>query len=112
MFLASMNIKYIKTCLREVRIYLKNQEKIDKVLELLKAADCVLIGAGAGLSVDAGNDYMDKESFAQNYPELIPRGFQMKAQLMGYDLLPPELEWSYLARHITEARFQSPPQEV
>jgi NAD-dependent SIR2 family protein deacetylase len=36
----------------------------------------------------------------------------MKAQLMGYNLLPPELEWSYLARHITEARFQSPRQDV
>ncbi len=81
-------------------------------MKLLKVADCVLIGAGAGLSADADNDYLDKESFAQNYPELVKLGFQMKAQLMGYEVLPPDLEWSYLARHINEARFQSPPQQV
>ena len=88
------------------------KDKIHDVVNLLKTADCVLIGAGAGLSVDAGNDYMDKESFAQNYPELVKLGFQMKAQLMGYEVLPPDLEWSYLARHINEARFQPPPQQV
>ncbi len=88
------------------------KDKIHDVVNLLKTADCVLVGAGAGLSVDAGNDYMDKESFAQNYPELVKLGFQMKAQLMGYEVLPPDLEWSYLARHINEARFQPPPQQV
>ena len=88
------------------------KDKIHDVVNLLKTADCVLIGAGAGLSVDAGNDYMDKESFAQNYPELVKLGFQMKAELMGYEVLPPDLEWSYLARHINEARFQPPPQQV
>lgn len=87
-------------------------KKFQQVVELLKSADCILIGAGAGLSADAGNNYMDKESFAKNYPELVEHGFQFKAQLMGYDLLPPDLEWSYLARHIKEARFQDPPQEV
>lgn len=86
--------------------------KIEEVLKLLKTADCILIGAGAGLSADAGNNYMDKESFAKNYPELVKLGFQFKAQLMGYDLLPTDLEWSYLSRHINEARFQSPPQQV
>jgi len=91
---------------------MSEKEKIEKVMELLKNAECVLIGAGAGLSVDAGNDYMDKESFARNYPELVKLGFQFKAQLMGYEVLPPDLEWSYLARHINEARFQSPPQQV
>jgi NAD-dependent SIR2 family protein deacetylase len=72
----------------------------------------VLIGAGAGLSADAGNDYMDKNKFLKNYPELVALGFQFKAQLMGIHLLPPEFEWSYLARHINEARFQPPPQFV
>ena len=91
---------------------MEDQDKINKVVDLLENSDCVLIGAGAGLSADAGNDYTDKESFVKNYPELVKRGFQFKAQLMGYNLLPPELEWSYLARHITKARFQSPPQEV
>ncbi|MBY9020388.1 MAG: NAD-dependent protein deacetylase of SIR2 family [Candidatus Lokiarchaeota archaeon] len=88
------------------------EDKIQNVINLLRDADCVLIGAGAGLSVDAGNDYMNKKSFAQNYPELVKLGFQMKAQLMGYEVLPPDLEWSYLARHINEARFQPPPQQV
>ncbi|MHA1914295.1 MAG: SIR2 family NAD-dependent protein deacylase [Promethearchaeota archaeon] len=88
------------------------KEKIKIVSDLMADSECILIGAGAGLSVDAGNDYMDKEFFAKNYPELIKLGFQFKAQLMGFDLLPPELEWSYLARHITEARFQPPPQPI
>jgi NAD-dependent SIR2 family protein deacetylase len=86
--------------------------KIKQVMKLMEAANCVLIGAGAGLSVDAGNDYMDKDSFARKYPELVKLGFQFKAQLMGYEVLPPDLEWSYLARHINEARFQAPPQQV
>jgi NAD-dependent SIR2 family protein deacetylase len=55
------------------------EDKIQNVINLLRDADCVLIGAGAGLSVDAGNDYIDKKSFAQNYPELVKLGFQMKA---------------------------------
>jgi NAD-dependent SIR2 family protein deacetylase len=90
----------------------ENEKNMHKVVEFLKSADYVLIGAGAGLSADAGNDYMDKGSFAKNYPELVKLGFQFKAQLMGYEILPPDLEWSYLARHVSEARFQDPPQEV
>ena len=89
-----------------------DKENIVQAKRLLEEADCVLIGAGAGLSADAGNDYVDRKSFAKNYPELVKLGFHMKAQLMGYDLLPPDLEWSYLARHINEARFQPPPQQI
>ena len=51
------------------------KEKIKIVTDLLVDSECILIGAGAGLSVDAGNDYMDKEFFMKNYPELVKLGF-------------------------------------
>ena len=57
---------------------------IQKCVELIREADCVLIGAGSGITVDAGYNYADQEAFARDYPGMVKLGFRMKAELIGY----------------------------
>ena len=47
-----------------------NTENYLKIKELIKNADAILIGAGAGLSASAGIDYSE-ESFKKIFPELV-----------------------------------------
>lgn len=89
-----------------------NRESIKKCVELLKDAEKVVIGAGAGLSADAGLNYMDKEAFARDYPGLVKKGFNMKLELMGFYNWSPAEEWGYYAQHINEFRFLMPPHPV
>ncbi|MBW1799156.1 MAG: NAD-dependent protein deacetylase of SIR2 family [Deltaproteobacteria bacterium] len=88
------------------------KKDILKCCERLRNADKVLIGAGAGLSADAGLDYMDQDSFAKRFPALVKRGFRMKAELIGYTGWSPELMWGYTAVHVHDVRFQAPPHPV
>jgi NAD-dependent SIR2 family protein deacetylase len=74
------------------------------VHEWLATSGHVLIGAGAGLSVAAGIDYTDRVSFARDFPDLVRRGMSACYQLIGRRL-PPEVHWSYWARHVLDARF-------
>ncbi|MFH1116893.1 MAG: NAD-dependent protein deacetylase of SIR2 family, partial [Pseudomonadota bacterium] len=89
-----------------------NPDEIQRFVELLHDADCVLVGAGAGLSVDAGIDYTDTVSFARRFPALAKHGFRMKAELIGYTGWTPEVQWGYLSLHVNEVRFQPPPHLV
>ena len=89
-----------------------NRTDIETCLEYLRDADCVLIGAGAGLSMDAGIDYTDQVSFRKRFPALAQRGFRMKAELIGYTDWSPELQWGYLALHVNEVRFEAQPHPV
>jgi NAD-dependent SIR2 family protein deacetylase len=88
------------------------REYRERCSDLLRDADRVLIGAGSGLSVDAGIDYMDKVSFARRFPGLVKKGFRMKAELMGYTGWSPELQWGYLSVHVNDVRFQAPEHPV
>lgn len=78
---------------------------IHRCRALLETADAVLIAAGAGLSVDAGIDYMDTESFARDFPGMVQLGFRRRAELMGYSAWSPELKWGYLAANVNQVRF-------
>ena len=51
------------------------KDRILKVRDLLKEADYVLIGAGAGLSTAAGMEYSG-ESFEKNYREFIDKYYK------------------------------------
>lgn len=66
-------------------------EKVDRFVQMLDRADCILIGAGSGLSVDAGLDYFDKELFARKYPAMLQYGYTMSAQLKVFSASSPEL---------------------
>lgn len=83
-----------------------SQKEIKTCAGWLKGADCILVGAGAGLSADAGIDYTDPISFAKNYPALVKKGFQFKLQLMGYSDWSEAQKWGYYAQHVNEARFE------
>jgi NAD-dependent SIR2 family protein deacetylase len=80
-------------------------EKIHHFSDWLDASESVLIGAGAGLSADAGIDYTDEVSFARNYPELRKLGYRNKLMMMGVTDLAQELLMGYYLSHAAEVRF-------
>ena len=82
-----------------------SKQPIQRFFKWLTKTDAILIGAGAGLSADAGIDYNDEVSFAKKYPELHRMGFRSKYMMMGVGNLPQELHWGYLLQHIAEVRF-------
>ena len=74
-------------------LYLKIKEKI-------KESDCIVIGAGAGLSTSAGVNYGTKD-FAKLFPELVSKyGFTDMYTSSFYDFDTEEERWSYWAKHI------------
>lgn len=78
---------------------------IADVRRRLAEADHVLVAAGAGLSVAAGIDYADHESFARLFPALVRRGFHARYELIGYPGLPAPAHWGYWATHVSDIRF-------
>lgn len=54
------------------RLMTNLSEKINEIKELLKDADCILIGAGAGLSTSAGIDYAGEE-FQKEFTPFIKK---------------------------------------
>ena len=87
-------------------------EVVSRCCDLVQDADGILIGAGAGLSADAGLDYTDTARFARLFPAMLKRGFRMQAELIGYTGWSPEAQWGYLAIHVNEMRFKAPPHPV
>lgn len=89
--------------------YLK---QIDKFIAELKAADAVLIGAGAGLSASAGLTYSGKRFFKYfadfhakyGITDIYSGGFY------PYDTL--EEYWAWWSRHIFYNRYEQPPLTV
>ncbi|HEY3450579.1 MAG TPA: NAD-dependent protein deacetylase of SIR2 family [Myxococcales bacterium] len=84
----------------------------ERVAALLQAADHVLIGAGAGMSVDAGFDYTSEAQFVRRYPVLSKQGPRCRYHLFGYPWPSPAVQWGHIARHLEELRFGPPPDPV
>ena len=76
-----------------------------QIREWIGEADRVLIGAGAGLSADAGVDYTDEVAFARTFPALVKRGLRAPYQMIGYSGLPADVFWGYWLKHVDEVRF-------
>lgn len=93
-------------------VTLPDEAFIEALAERLDDADRVLIGAGAGLSVDAGIDYLDQEYFARRFPAMLQYGFTCQYEFMGDLDWSEELQWGYLADHVNAVRFQTPAQPV
>jgi NAD-dependent SIR2 family protein deacetylase len=89
-----------------------DKEQLKKVVMWIRHADSILIGAGSGLSADAGADYTDTKDFAEFFPGMVKRGFHMRAELIGYTAWPEALKWGYLAKHLNQIRFELPPAPV
>lgn len=77
-----------------------NTKNYLKIKELIKNADAIVIGAGAGLSASAGIDY-SKESFKKNFKELISAyGMTDMYTSSFYNFKAEEERWSYWVKHI------------
>lgn len=70
------------------------------IKELIDSADCVLIGAGAGLSTAAGINYGGEE-FRNNFGDFIKKyNFTDLYTSSFYDFDSQEEFWAYWAKHI------------
>lgn len=91
------------------RVHPLSPEIARRVADLLAAADHVLIAAGAGMSVDAGYDYVDQASFARRYPQAVRLGLRCRYDTFGYPWPSPAVQWGWIARHLEETRYAPPP---
>ena len=74
--------------------------KVKKIKELIKDADCILIGAGAGLSTAAGIEYSGKR-FTENFAEFIKKYHFTDMYTSGfYEFDTEEEKWAYWAKHM------------
>ena len=75
--------------------------------EQLAQADCVLIGAGAGLTTAAGIDYAG-DDFRREFGEWIVRyGFTDLYSAGFYPFETDEERWAYWAKHIWFGRYRT-----
>lgn len=75
-------------------------EKVSKINSLIKNADAILIGAGAGLSTAAGIEYSGKR-FEENFADFIDKyNFTDMYTSSFYNFKTEEEKWAYWARHI------------
>lgn len=75
-------------------------EKINKIRDLLKNADCILISAGAGLSTSAGINYAGEEFKKEFTPFIKKYHFTDLYSSSFYDFKTEEEKWAYFAKHI------------
>ena len=81
-------------------------DKVAELRRLIADADCVLIGAGAGLSAAAGLDYAG-EDFRREFREWIDRyGITDLYSSSFYPFKTEEERWAYWAKHIWFARYR------
>ena len=93
-------------------MYMEYRDRILKVRDLLKEADCVLIGAGAGLSAAAGMEYSG-ESFEKNYREFIDKyHFDDLYSASFYDFKTQEEKWAFFAKMIKLNRYNDKPLQL
>ena len=84
------------------------EEKIARVRALLRDADAVLIGAGAGLSTAAGIEYSGAR-FTENFQDFIERYGMTDMYSSGfYPFETEEEKWAYWSRHIRMNRYDAP----
>ena len=87
-------------------------EKIRRLEDVLKSADAVVIGAGAGLSTSAGLTYTG-ERMERYFPDFKKKyGFQdmYSGGFYPYDTL--EEHWAYWSRYIYINRYMNAPRPV
>ena len=69
------------------------RDEVRQIRQWVDEADRILIGAGGGLSADAGVDYTDEVDFAAKFPALVKRGLRCAYQMIGYSELEPAAFW-------------------
>lgn len=82
--------------------------RINKMKQLLKEADCILIGAGSGLSTAAGLKYSG-ENFQKNYKEFIQKyHFEDLYSASFYEFKTQEEKWAFFSKMILLNRYNKP----
>ena len=87
-------------------------EQINKLKEVLKNADAVLIGAGAGLSTSAGLTYSGTRFFKHFADFHAKYGITDMYSGGFYPYETPEEFWAWWSRHIWYNRYEQPPLTV
>lgn len=84
-------------------------DNIDKAKTLLREADSILIGAGAGLSAAAGLLYMDEPTFRSWFPLYAEKyGLRYIYEAAFFDFPTVEESFGYWANHIQTIRHRYP----
>ncbi len=84
------------------------EERLEQAKAAIEHADCVLLGAGAGLSDAAGLTYSGKR-FEDNFADFIKRyGMTDMYSSAFYPFQTEEERWAYWARHIAVNRYNTP----
>ncbi len=86
--------------------------QINRLKAALENVDCIIIGAGAGLSTSAGFTYSGerfRKTFGDfeakyNFHDMYSGGF--------YPYSTPEEHWAYWSRYVLINRYQDPPKPV
>lgn len=87
-------------------------EQIERLKREIEAADCILIGAGAGLSTAAGFVYTG-ERFHQYFSDFEEKyGFHDMYSGGFYPYSTLEEHWAYWSRYIYVNRYIDPPKPV
>ena len=87
-------------------------EKISELKEILRGAEVILIGAGAGLSTAAGYTY-DGERFQKYFADFAAAyGFSDMYSGGFYPYETPEEFWGFWCRNIFYNRYDLPPNET
>ncbi len=89
-----------------------NSEKIKQLQHAIDAADCVIIGAGAGLSTAAGFTYTGErfETYFSDFAKKYGFGDMYSGGFYPYQTL--EEHWAYWSRYIYVNRYQNPPKST
>lgn len=78
----------------------------------MRAADAVIVGAGAGLSTSAGFSYAGPR-FQAHFADFIARyGFRDMYSAGFYQFDTPEEHWAFWSRFIWINRYQDPPRDT
>lgn len=86
-------------------------DNIGDAVELIKNADCIIIGAGSGLSASGGINYEDTELFKKWFTQYYKMGFKniLEVQSVFWELTEENIlsYWGYWARHIQNIRYNA-----
>jgi NAD-dependent SIR2 family protein deacetylase len=75
------------------------------IVQWLRDADHVVIGAGSGLSAAAGLDFGDRADFAARFPALVKRGLKAAYEMIGHTGLAQATSWGFWAVHVDQMLF-------
>ena len=76
------------------------KKTLNDIKKLIEQADCILIGAGAGLSTSAGINYAGDEFEKEFAPFIKKYGFTDLYTASFYEFETEEEKWAYFAKHI------------